>query len=188
MGENLSNLTNGAYLGLIITTLGILVTVLIGWQIYSALSIERRVKKRLKKTEKKFTDKLSGQIDAKTKEFDKKLQSAIGEAFGSSLFNLGVSVYYSGDYGSSVGFFIKALDGINDSDMDKKEVHISRCLDYIELAIDNIKNGDKTYNVLKDGAEASIRMLRKIDNSRVDAIIRFLSDILNEKEGSLRDV
>ena len=86
-------------MGMLVGILSLLVTILIGWQIYNVLQVE-----------KKIHDVLGNAIGETTKKMLIKTEESKEEAIGTSLFNLGQAMFYNGFYIHALDNFIKALE------------------------------------------------------------------------------
>lgn len=85
----------------IIATLSVLVMILIGWNIWSAIQIDKRIRTAIKKEKSKFNTAV---------------KLARNDAIGASLAQLGVSQYHIGDNSGAIRSLFNAVIFLSDGD------------------------------------------------------------------------
>lgn len=136
------------YQGIIVGILSLLITILIGWQIYNVICIDSKIKSSLKKA-----------IDDQYKIIDKRTEAAKEEAVGTSLFNVGQAMFYSKFYDLALDNYIKAVNAIYNSEMDNKEAHVEKCFEKIMLTIEKIKIQSYRYTLDENSLTSYINLL-----------------------------
>lgn len=161
---------NMEFYGWVIAILSLLVTILIGWQIYNVMYIDAKIK-----------DSLKSAIDNQYKIIDKRTKSAKDEAIGTSLYNVGQAMFYNGFYDLAMDNYIKAIGAISDSEMEKKEAHVDLCFSKIILTIKKIKEQSDEYSVSEKALASYINLLLPLNDERILDIIEFLRGVKKRK-------
>lgn len=153
------------YQGVLVGILALLVTTLIGWQIYNIIYVEERVKKSIGNTLGNLNKKIESSTDA-----------AKEEAIGTSLFNLGQVMFHNGLYEFALDNFIKSVGAITKSNMDKKEVHIQNTINAIMVTINRMKKDvDRDKYTIPEGTVASYSdLLLRLHDKRIFDIMEFV--------------
>lgn len=156
------------YQGVIISILSLLVTVLIGWQIYNVIYVESRVKKSLEGIVKTLDEKI-----------ERRTEGAKEEAIGTSLYNLGLIMFHNKLYEFALDNFIKSIGATNKSFMDKKDVHIEQTIGAIMTTIHCMKkDNDKDKYTIPERTLASYsNLLLELHDKRIFDIMEFLKGI-----------
>lgn len=154
------------YQGIIVGILSLLITILIGWQIYNVICIDSKIKSSLKKA-----------IDDQYKIIDKRTEAAKEEAVGTSLFNVGQAMFYNKFYDLALDNYIKAVNAIYNSEMDNKEAHVEKCFEKIMLTIEKIKIQSYRYTLNENSLTSYINLLLPIKDERIIDIIGFIKGV-----------
>ena len=168
------------YLGLIVAIFAIIVTILVGWQIYSTIRAKDEVervkldaKDLLKTYEKEIENKFSHKIDAledKLGEVDNNLQQLVSKrnndvylAVGRDYFSQGLmyalhseTVAYKGviyNHGTVYRSFLRAINAYLAGKA--QDLYVERCLKNLNMALNHMeKHSHKfTYNIYKECEE-----------------------------------
>lgn len=159
------------YQGILVSILSLLVTTLIGWQIYNVIYIDAKVKKSLKRA-----------IDDQYEIIDKRTKSAKEEAIGTSLFNLGQAMFYNGFYDLALDNYIKSVNAIHCCEIENKEAHIEKCFEKIMLTINKIGAQQDKYSLDERSLAIYINLLLPIKDERIIDIIGFIKGIKTRKD------
>ena len=154
------------WMGMLVGILSLLVTILIGWQIYNVLQVE-----------KKIHDVLGNAIGETTKKMLIKTEESKEEAIGTSLFNLGQAMFYNGFYIHALDNFIKALGAIRKSSMDNKEMHIEKCFRDIMITIECMRKDIDSYSISKRTLSIYSNLLSGFHDDRIFEIMEFLRSL-----------
>lgn len=156
------------YQGVIIAILSLLVTILIGWQIYNVIYVENRVRKSMESVIKNLDEK----IESRTK-------SAKEEAIGTSLYNLGLIMFYNKLYEFALDNFIKSIGATSKSDMEKKDAHVEQTLRAIITTIHCMeKDIDKDKYTITERTLASYsNLLIELHDERIFDIMEFVKKL-----------
>lgn len=122
-------------------------SVLIGWQVYAVIYIERRIRSVAKSV------------------LDKELPKAKGEAIGTAIFKIADQAQRNGDLGYALTSFIQAAYNLKNTGSFSEEIELS--LDHVEKILGRI-DPDKIAMILPKNTEMEYyNMLRSInDRSR----------------------
>lgn len=151
------------YMSILVGVLSLLVTTLIGWQIYNVIYIDSKINKSLKRA-----------IDDQCEIIDKRTKSAKDEAIGTSLFNVGQAMFYNKFYDLALDNYIKAINAIYNSQMNNKEAHVEKCFEKIKLTIEKIEIQPNKYTVDEKALVSYINLLLPIKDERIIDIIGFI--------------
>lgn len=154
------------YQGVIVGILSLLITILIGWQIYNVIYIDTKIKSSLNRA-----------IEEQSEIIDKRTESAKEEAVGTSLFNVGQAMFYNKFYDLALDNYIKAINAIYNSEMNNKEAHVEKCFEKIMLTIEKIKVQSYRYTLNKNSLASYINLLLPIKDERIIDIIGFIKEV-----------
>lgn len=162
------------WMGILVGILSLLVTILIGWQIYSVMQVERKMNDTMTKAIDNMNDTIVKAIDDISTKIDKHTEASKEEAIGASLFNLGQVMFYNGSYEHALDNFIKAVKAINKSEMKDKDVHIEKCIQDIMITVDLMKKDIDKYSISERSLVIYSKILLELHDERVFTIMEFL--------------
>lgn len=128
------------YTGIIIGVLSILITLLVGWQIYSNIYIKNNIEKYVRNEIYK--------MEKRNKIYEQKLNKEIERskcmAIGVSLAQLGISQYYTNDYENAIRSLFNALIflqkiKIKDDLSEEARQHVERKLEEVSCKVNGSK-------------------------------------------------
>lgn len=177
------NRFNADWYAIVIGVLSLLVTVLIGWNIYTVIDFERRIDDKTKSLNEYFEEKA---LEIKSDAFNEmsKMKSEIIDYthvnFAIIFTNIGHSLMASNMYYSAIPFFVKSIIYASvDTDKEKISSNMENMLKCI-YAIKKNRNTDNGMN--KDMIDLCLKEIAKIEKSETSIILKFISSLSPIKE------
>lgn len=130
--------------------LSILVTVLMGWQIYNVIAIDKIVRKAVQRTIEKISPAL------------------VGEATGTAFYNMGEQAYRMNDKANALALYIKAAHNLQNAV--GHEVEIECCLDCIESILQEFGKKNNAVGLPLYAGVAYLNMLYTLKADRAKKI------------------
>lgn len=177
------NRFNADWYAIVIGVLSLLVTVLIGWNIYTVIDFKRRIDDETESLNKSFEEKA---LEIKSDAFNEmsKMKSEIIDYahvnFAIIFTNIGHSLMASNMYYSAIPFFVKSIIYASvDTDKEKISSNMENMLKCI-YAIKKNRNTDNGMN--KDMIDLCLKEIAKIEKSETSIILKFISSLSPIKE------
>lgn len=154
---------NADWYAIVVGILALLVTVLIGWSIYTVIDFDRRVTKRINKAITDLNIEIKGNIK---KESNKIIHITFGL--------IGLSMYQSGEIITAIEFYTRA---IKYADNKEDIVDIEMYLDILSSCIDIVMKNEGRYLIKEDNKNAAYNTVRLIDNPKAEAILEKIKSL-----------
>lgn len=149
------------YLGVIIGILSLLVTMLIGWQIYNAITIEKKIKDETENLKREISDYI---------------ESDNGKRDALSMYVLGLThariALIENDYEDAFACFINALDSVNK--IDENEEFIEQALRGVHAMTKEAVEKNILIPINVDRKDEYIETLRRIKDKRAIEMINYI--------------
>ena len=155
-------------LAILVAFLGILVTALITWQIFSLINFKSEAKRIIFEQLAPFKLKIEDDISEVIKKQDKQKHEAIGTAF----YSLGCAMHDIDNLGFAYDFFIKALDETYKEDRNSPEVDL--CFNRLDNVINDIYKRSNSVAMPEDTIKRHLDILDGINDSRKYNAVEFL--------------
>lgn len=149
------------YIGVIVGILSLLVTILIGWQIYNAITIEKKIKDETESLKKEISDYL---------------ENDNGTRDSLSMYVLGLThariALIEHDYEDAFACFINALDSV--SKIDENEGCIEEALRGVHSMTKEAVEKNIPIPINVDQKEEYIETLRQVKDKRAIEVINYI--------------
>ena len=160
------------YQGVIVAVLGILITLLIGWQILNVFSIEKKINEIVSERVKD----LEAVISKKANDLELLSEKSKLEAIGLALAQIGASMQDGRMYSQSLTVLITAVGAFSEVSNEEHNNIIDICLNRIITSIENIiKSGNST--IPMSDIDYMILHLENVRNDKKYDVIEFLRSL-----------
>ena len=147
---------NTDFYGWVLAGLSLLVAILIGWQIYSYISVEQRANKILDEISKKYAD-----LDSKNYDLMNSVDLKFKELEAVSVSQQGMNFYAIGKYKESIRFMIHALNCYKS--MNNNE-NVNSAISQLEIVINESKAKGYEINIDEQTKENWLSALLSVQN------------------------